>query len=137
ASPILEPAPHALDEIAGPVGLLVVGQGCLARGGGRYHCLGVPVGQQLAEMVGVIAPVGDQAADWTRGSHQGGGHGDVIDIAGRQQQHAGAADVIGKTMYLAGLAATRAAYRLDEGPPFPPAAERCALMWVLSMAAVP
>jgi len=34
-------------------------------------------------------------------------------------------------------AAARAANGLPEGPPFPPAAERCALMWELSIATVP
>jgi hypothetical protein len=38
---------------------------------------------------------------------------------------------------LARLPAARVAEGLDEGPPFPPAAERCALMCVLSIAASP
>lgn len=33
--------------------------------------------------------------------------------------------------------ATRTSYAFLEGPPFPPAAERCALTWELSIEAVP
>jgi hypothetical protein len=36
-------------------------------------------------------------------------------------------------MDLGGAPAPRVADRLGEGPPFAPAAERCALMWVLSI----
>ena len=42
---------------------------------------------------------------------------------------------VDQAMDLGGAAPTRAAYGLEEGPPFAPAADRCALTWVASIAA--
>jgi hypothetical protein len=69
--------------------------------------------------------------------NQGSGHRPVMDIAGRQQQHARAARLVGQGVDLGGAPAARAADRLRVVPPFAPDAERCALMWVASIAAVP
>ena len=45
--------------------------------------------------------------------------------------------LVAQRVKLARLAAARVAERLEIGPPFPPPAERCALMWELSMATLP
>jgi len=88
-------------------------------------------------MVGVVSAICDEPSDRPGQVEQGSGDGDVVDVAGRQQQDAGASLLIGQRVELARAAAARVADGLEERPPFPPAAERCALMWVLSIAAVP
>lgn len=86
-------------------------------------------------MVGVIALVGEQPAERPCSLDQGLGHADVVDVAGTELQDAGAPALINQAVQFGCATATGAAYGLGEGPPFAPAAERCALMWVASMAA--
>ena len=113
-------------------------RGAIAKETGRgNHGLGLALGQQAAQMIGVVALVGDQPADWSGTIEERGGDRDVVDIARCQHQDARPALIVGQRVELARPAAARGADRLEEGPPFPPAAERCALMCVLSMAAVP
>ena len=88
-------------------------------------------------MVGVVGPIRDQAPDGQALLEQAGGHGDVVDVARTELQDARAALGVGQRVELGRPAAARAADRLREGPPFAPPAERWALMWVLSMDAVP
>jgi hypothetical protein len=54
--------------------------------------------------------------------------GDVGDVSGRERQRQGAADDIGEEVDLGRLAAPRGTDRLRPRAPFPPKAERCALM---------
>ncbi len=58
-------------------------------------------------------------------------------VARREQENPRPAKGVAQRMERGRAAAARAADGLLEGPPFPPAAERCALTWELSMAAVP
>jgi hypothetical protein len=58
----------------------------------------------------------------------------VADVAGSQHQGIGSAQHVGQGMDFGCPAATGAADRLIRAPPFPPNAERCALMEVLSTA---
>ena len=88
-------------------------------------------------MVSVISAIGDEPADWSCEIEEPRCNGDIVDVAGGQNQDAWPAMLVGQRMKLARPAPTRVADRLEERPPFPPAAERCALMWVLSIAAVP
>src|SRR5208283_3093443 len=81
--------------------------------------------------------VGDQALDRPGGGDQGGSKRDIVDVAGREQKHARSALGIGQCVDFRRAPAARAADGFPKGPPFPPAAERCALMWELSMATVP
>ena len=84
--------------------------------------------QVSAQPVGVVALVGDQAADPAgRVGQHGWRGGDVAGVAGRQQQDAGPAEDVGEGVDLGGLAAARGADGLRLRPPFPPWAERCAL----------
>ena len=84
-------------------------------------------------MAGVVASIGDEPPDRPCGPYQSGGETDVVGIAAAEQQDAGAAPVVGQTMQLGGSPAARAAYCLEEVPPFAPAAERCALTCVASI----
>lgn len=59
---VLEPAEHALDQVAALVGLRVVGVGMLARRIGRDHGLGSTLAEPLAQPPGIVGPVCDQAA---------------------------------------------------------------------------
>ena len=60
-----------------------------------------------------------------------------MDIARRNQQSPGLAGGVGEGVDRRRASAARAPYAFLEGPPFPPAAERCALTCELSMEAVP
>jgi hypothetical protein len=88
-------------------------------------------------MVRVIGLVGEQLADRPGALDQLRRDGDVVDVPSRQDEDARPAFPVRERVDLARPAAARGAERLLEGPPFPPAAERCALMCVLSMAARP
>ena len=88
-------------------------------------------------MVGVVSAVGDEPTDRPGKIEKSSGDSDVVDVARGQQQNARAPLLIGQRVELARPPAARMADGLEERPPFPPAAERCALMWVLSIAAVP
>jgi len=137
AAPVFDAAPHALDPVAGPIGAAIVrdwlGAGC-GRGDHSFGALG---SQPMAQMVGIIAAVGDEPADRPGLVQKTCRDGDVVDVAGRQQEDAWPSILVGQRVELARPPAARGADRLLEGPPFPPAAERCALIWVLSIAAVP
>jgi hypothetical protein len=88
-------------------------------------------------MVGVISAVSQESSERPDPIEQACRDRDVVDIAGGQDERARPAFAVGECVELAGAAASRLAERLLEGPPFPPLAERCALMWVLSIAASP
>jgi hypothetical protein len=137
AAPILDAAPHALDAVALFVGLLVVGDGFDAGLGRRDDSLGALSGEPSAQVIGVISAVGDEAPDRSVTVEKACRDGDVVDVSGRQDEDARAAFAIGERVELARPPAARGAERLLEGPPFPPAADRCALMCVLSIAARP
>src|SRR5215470_2276882 len=108
-----------------------------ARGRGNDRTC-APVSEQLPEAVGVVALVAEQAPNWPPGvGEQHRSHGDVVDVAGREQQYARPSSGVRQGMQLRRPAAARASDRLGVSPPFPPPAERCALMCVLSMEAVP
>ena len=132
-----KPAEHALDAVALAVGIAIVRDRRPSAGGGRDDCLGAPLGEHEAEGVGIICLVGHQARDWTGLGKQGSGQCAVVDVPRRQQEHARAALFVGQGVDLGRAPAARAPDRLDEVPPFAPAAERWALIWVASTAAVP
>ena len=88
-------------------------------------------------MVGIVSAVGNQTAYRTDPLQQGPCDADVVDVAGRQQQGTRSALPVGQRVEFARLATARLAERLEIGPPFPPPAERCALIWLLSIIARP
>ena len=138
APPILEPAPEALDKVAGAVGFTVVRDGRLAAASGGDDDFGAVVGDGGTDGVAVIAAVGDETVEAARRRlDQGGRHGHVAGVAGRDQEHAWSPGGVGQPVELAGPPAARGADGLREGPPFAPAAERWTLMLVESIATEP
>jgi hypothetical protein len=124
ASPILEAAEHALDEVAPAIGRFVEWVGPLARGCGRDHRLDTSLLQPSAEGISVVGAVGEEAPWGGNRSQQRGGDADVGDIAGRQREGERSAAIIGQRVNLARAPASRAANRLRRLPLFAPAAER-------------
>ena len=81
ASEVLEAAEHALDAVALSVGRLVVDDGKSATGVQGNDGFGAGAIHKLAQAVGVVALVGEQAAHASGALHEAGGHGDVVDVA--------------------------------------------------------
>ena len=86
-------------------------------------------------MVCIVALVGEQTTERTGGANQCLSHADVVDVSGAEHEHARTPTIIDKDMQLCRPTAPGATYGLAEGLPFAPAAERCALTWVASIAA--
>lgn len=133
AAPIFEAAEGALDEVSSLVGLRiervppfsgwVVGNDRLRASGDEEFTQGIAV-------VGRIG--GTKTAGWQR-ADQGSCNRYVALLAGGYFECEGTAAAIDNSMDFCRSPASRAADRLDVGPPFPPAAERCALAVVLSI----
>jgi hypothetical protein len=87
----------------------------------------------LSSAVGVVSFVCQQPLWSGDGSKQWSGHGDVGDVSRRQRKGDRSAAIIGQSMDFARSSAARTANRFRELPLFEPAAERCALTWLLSM----
>ncbi len=125
---VLQSAEGRLHPPALAVALLVEPDLMLARASAGDDRRGAVRAQVFSQPVGVIAFVGDQAADLTGrlGQHiRGGLH--VAGIARRQPEDCWTAHDIDERVDLGGLTAARGADALRLGPPFPPWAERCAL----------
>ena len=117
------------------VGAGVVGDGTPPGDCGRNDSLDPALEEQSAEMVGVVAAIGDEPSERPCGIDQGGGQADIVGIAATEEQNPRASLVVGQPVQLCGSSTARAAYPLEEVPPFAPAAERCALTWVASIEA--
>ena len=91
----------------------------------------------MTQMIGIVGFVCDQLFEGPRPLDQLSGDRDVVRITGGQDQDARPALLVRECVELARASATGLPKRLLKGPPFPPAAERCALMCVLSIAAKP
>ena len=89
---------------------------------------GASLAQLTTERVGVITLVGQDISGAGGALQQRGGDGDVGDVARRQREGEGSADGIGEGVDFGRLAAARGPDRLRAAPPFPPNAERWALM---------
>lgn len=134
---ILETAEHPLDAVALSVEVSVVRDWHGAASGRRDDGKGASFGQALAQGIGVVGTISEQMADRACSVDQRGGHGAVVDVAGAEPQHTRPAGVVRQGVDFGGTAAAGSADRLCEVPPFAPAAERCALMWVASIAPPP
>ena len=137
ACAILEACEHPLDQITLAIECLVVGDRSAPTGRRGDDGFGAVLHEQLTQTVGVIGLVGNEAPDRTCCGEQRGSERDIVDVARREQKDARATLGIGQGMDFCRPPAARAADRFAEGPPFPPAAERCALIWELSIATVP
>jgi hypothetical protein len=137
APEILEPGEHALDEISLAIGFSVMRNERFSPSAGRDDSFNAALLEDSSEAVGVVGLVGDQSFDWAGGRQQVFRHHDVMDIAWGNQQNPGPADGVGEGVDRRRASAARASYAFRKGPPFPPAAERCALTCELSIEAVP
>jgi len=129
---VLETAEHALDEVSATIGVAVVGVWVIARGIARDDRLGSTLGQPVAQTCCIIGAVGQQLVAGTTDGEQRRGAGEVMSIAGRQGEGDGAAAIVAQRMDFRRSPAARGANGMMTSPPFAPAAERCALMWVES-----
>jgi hypothetical protein len=134
APPIFKAAKHAFDEIALAVSDLVEGMmsftGWVVRDDGDSPALF----EEATQPIAVVSGVGGQAGARRNSADQRCRHPDIAQIAGRHFDGDGASAFVNNGVDFRRAAAARAADRLRLGPPFPPAAERCALAVVLSMA---
>ena len=109
----------------------------LSRRVGRDHGLAAACGEPVAELPGVVGAVGNQTRGRRNALQHGGGTDQVVDVARRQREGDGTAVLVRQGVNFSRPSAARSADGVAEGPPFAPAAERCALTCVESTAADP
>jgi hypothetical protein len=90
--------------------------------------------KEAPQPVAVIGSVAGQGTTRRDGADQDGRNANIAALARRHFECDGSAAGIDDGVDFRRAPAARAANRLRVGPPFPPAAERCALAVVLSMA---
>jgi hypothetical protein len=88
---------------------------------------------QVADRVAVIGLVGEHDGARRKIIKQDIGCTTIGDLTTRQQEAERSAFAVGERVELAVAAAPADPDRLGKRPPFPPPAERCAFMWVLSI----
>lgn len=126
APPVLEPTEGPLDDIPRPIGGFVEGMFPFTRrvvGDDRLAAAGPQPGAQRVAVVGSIS----QTARWPQGGHQSGPNGRVPPMPRPDNQPPGAAVFIDRRMDFGRPPATGPPDCLVLRPPFPPAADRCAL----------
>ena len=101
------------------------------------HRLYSALRQPIPQAVGVIGPVSEQSSGCRDCRQQIARSRQIMAIARCDQKGDRAATILGQRVDFCRAAAARAADRVVEVPPFAPAAERCALMCVLSIDIVP
>ena len=109
----------------------------LARRVRRDDDLAAPLGQPVAQLAGIIGAVGDQDLRGRDPREDVAEADQIVRLAGRERQGERPARRVGQGMNLGRPSAARSPDGIGEVPPFAPAAERCALMWVLSAEVVP
>lgn len=93
--------------------------------------------EPVAQPPRVISTVGEQATRCRNAFKQQRDTREVVSLSWRQAKGDGPPDLIGQGMNLGRPSAARSPDGLRELPPFPPDAERCALIEVLSALVVP
>ena len=88
--------------------------------------------EDISEPPRVVGAISEQSARRLDELQEVVGTVEIVSIAGGDQQRDRTAVIVGQCVDFCRPAATRASDRLAERPPFAPAAERCALMWVES-----
>lgn len=104
---------------------------------GRDHRFCSAVRQPITQAVGIVSSVSQQSSGWRRSWQQLACGREIMAIAGGNQESDRTAVILGQRVDFGGAPAARAADPLLEVPPFAPAAERWALMWVASIDIVP
>lgn len=115
---------------------MIVAVGVLAGRVRGNHNLAAPLGQPVSEPPGIVSPVSDQLARCGDTVQQGRSADQIVDLAWSDDEGDGPANGVGYGMNFGRPSAARSADGVGEVPPFAPAAERCALMWVESTAVV-
>jgi hypothetical protein len=115
------------------VGLSVEVERPLAVGPIGNDGLGAAISQPFAELSAVVRFITQKLLCRIGSADQPLGNRAVVRLAAGQEDGKKTAFSICKCMYFRVAPAARAANRLSLGPPFPPAAERCALMCVESI----
>lgn len=128
ASEVFEAAEHALNDVAAFVSILVVTMRMFACRIGRDHRFDTPPGEFIAQAVGVIGSVGQQASRMAHHADQAACTDQIVRVARCDEEGDRTADLVGQRMDFGCLAAARPADGVVERPPFAPAAERWALM---------
>ena len=119
--------------MAQPVGLLVEAQALLAIGLAGNNWLDAAIAELLAQVVAVIGLVTEKLGGAFDTPDQALTNRIVVRLAAAQEDGEKAALSICDCVDLRVAPTARAANRLALRPPFPPPAERCAFMWVLSI----
>ena len=101
------------------------------------HRLDLAFCQPIARAPCVVGSISKQSAWQTDRSQELSGASEIVGVAGRDQERKWAPQIVGQRVDFCRTPAPRAADRMMEGPPFAPAAERCALICVESIAIVP
>jgi len=128
AAEVLEAAEHRFDAPTLLVTLLIVTDRPLTVPASGYHRDRVLAPQGGSDAIGVIAPVGDEPLHACGMPDQLIGRLHVGGVAGRQDQAERPAENIDERVDLGRPAATRDANCVGFRPPFPPPAQRWALM---------
>ncbi len=102
---------------------------------GRDYRLAATLGEPSAKLAGIVGTVGNQLVGYGDATQESSGANEVVGIAGRDREGERTPILIGQRVNLGRPSAARSPDRVDEVPPFAPAAERCALTWVESIAA--
>jgi hypothetical protein len=103
----------------------------------RDHRLDATLCKPIAQASCVVSAVGQQPAGQAGRGQELSGAGEIVSVAGRDEKRKRAPQIVGQRVDFGRPPAPRAADRVTKGPPFAPAAERCALMCVLSIDIVP
>ncbi len=103
----------------------------------RDDGLAAPLDQPIAQPPSVIGSIREQAARGRDACQQLGHSGQIVRLARRQTKRHRPPHCVGQGVNLGRPSAARPSDRLGEFPPFPPLAERCALIDVLSALVVP
>lgn len=101
------------------------------------HCLNAALCEPITQTSCIVSAIGQQSARQAGGGQELSGAGQIVSVAGRNEERKRAPQIIGQRVDFGRAAAPRPTDRVTEGPPFAPAAERCALMCVLSIDIVP
>jgi len=103
---------------------------------GRDDRLAAALGQPIAELAGVVGTVGDQLPRRGDAPEQRRHADQIVGLPGGEAEGQRPSGMIGYGVNFGRPSAARSADGVLEVPPFAPAAERCALMWVESTAVV-
>lgn len=136
ASEVLEAAEEALDDVAVAIGHGIVAVGMLAVRLWGDDDLAATLGEPVTQGAGIVGAVGDELLGRSGDGQQVSCSVQIADVAGSEDKGERAAELIGQRVNLGGTSTARTPDRMSAGPPFAPAAERCAFTCMLSSEAI-